>query len=77
MTINIDRLMNNLYKLGEIGYIEGKGANRLAYSEAFLEGRDYVKTLMEDIGMVTEIDAVGNLFGTLPSCTDDKNNKIK
>ena len=76
MTINIDRLMNNLYKLGEIGYIEGKGANRLAYSEAFLEGRDYVKTLMEDIGMVTEIDAVGNLFGTLPSCTDDKNNKI-
>ncbi len=76
MTINIDRLMDNLFELGKIGYVEGKGANRMAYSEAFCQGRDYVKKLMEEIGMETEVDAVGNLIGTLPSHAGDVNKAI-
>lgn len=70
MTINIDRLMKDLEDLGKIGFIDGKGANRMAYSDAFVEGRDFVKKIMEDAGLVTSIDAVGNLTGYLPS-TDD------
>ena len=70
MTINIDRLVKDLEDLGKIGFIDGKGANRMAYSDAFVEGRDFVKKIMEDAGLVTSIDAVGNLTVYLPS-TDD------
>ena len=63
--MNIDRLMADIKKLGNIGYEEGKGTSRMAYSEAFFKGRDYVKSLMEEAGLTTHIDAVGNLTGVL------------
>ena len=63
--MNIDRLMADIKKLGNIGYEEGKGTSRMAYSEAFFKGRDYVKSLMEEAGLSTHIDAVGNLTGVL------------
>ena len=37
----------------------------MAYSETFHEGRDYVKHLMEQAGMQTMIDGVGNLTGRI------------
>lgn len=69
--MNIDRLMADIKKLGNIGYEEGKGTSRMAYSEAFFKGRDFVKFLMEEAGLVTHIDAVGNLTGVLEG-TDSK-----
>lgn len=64
MKINSERIVKNLNELGSIGYVEGKGANRMAYSAAFFEGRSFVEKLMQDAGMETRIDSVGNLIGT-------------
>ena len=69
MSINIERLMDDMKALGAIGYTEGEGTNRMAYSRAFFQGRDFVRTQMEHAGMATAIDAVGNLTGLLPSAT--------
>jgi N-carbamoyl-L-amino-acid hydrolase len=38
----------------------------MAFSDADLEGRAYVRSLMEDAGLETRVDLVGNLFGRLP-----------
>ena len=63
--MDIYRLSESINKLGHIGYVEGRGTSRMAYSDAFYEGRDYVKSLMEEAGLSTHIDAVGNLTGVL------------
>lgn len=76
MRIHIDRLMDDLKTLGAIGYTEGEGVSRLAYSRAFFQGRDFVRGRMEAAGLVTSIDAVGNLTGLLPSATGKYRNKI-
>ena len=69
MSVRIERLMEDLKKLGSIGFVPGKGANRMAYSKNFYEGRDFVRKKMEEAGLMTCIDAVGNLTGVLPSST--------
>ncbi|MCI5721218.1 MAG: M20 family metallo-hydrolase [Firmicutes bacterium] len=63
--MDIYRLSESINKLGHIGYVEGRGTSRMAYSDAFYKGRDYVKSLMEEAGLTTHIDAVGNLTGVL------------
>lgn len=66
MNVNIKRLIGDINELGSIGWTDGAGANRMAYSKAFFEGRDFVQRRMEEAGLVTSIDAVGNLTGYLP-----------
>lgn len=51
MSVNIERLMNDLRDLGAIGYTKGQGADRMAYSQAFFQGRDFVKARMEAAGL--------------------------
>ena len=65
MRINGKRLYNHIKTLGGIGYEPELGTTRMAYSETFHEGRDYVKHLMEQAGMQTMIDGVGNLTGRI------------
>lgn len=74
MIINIDRLKNNLLSLGKIGYEEGKGITRPAFSKEYEEGRDFVRNLMEKAGLFVYQDFVGNLFGKLEG--KDKNKSI-
>lgn len=76
MDINIERLMNDLKCLGAIGYTKGQGVSRMAYSQAFYQGRDFVETKMEKAGLSTDTDAVGNLTGLLPSATGKHQKKI-
>ena len=76
MSVRIERLMEDLKKLGSIGFVPGKGANRMAYSKNFYEGRDFVRKKMEEAGLMTCIDAVGNLTGVLPSSTGRCKQKI-
>lgn len=70
MDINGDRLLRELTELGNIGYKEGVGTSRMAYSETFNQGRDYVKQLMESTGMSARVDEVGNLTGVLKGETE-------
>ena len=66
LSINGNRLLSTIKTLGSIGYTEGEGTSRVAYSEAFYRGREYVQDLMIQSGMSTRIDRVGNLIGYFP-----------
>ncbi len=68
--INGERLGEMIQRLGEIGYIPGEGTSRMAYSENFYHGRDYVQRCMEEAGMETQIDPVGNLTGRIRGETE-------
>lgn len=64
MNVDKERLVQELKNLGQIGYEAEKGTTRVAYSDAFYQGRDYVEQLMREAGLAVRIDGVGNLFGT-------------
>ncbi len=70
MRVDARRLIGRLEALGEIGAIEGpngeRGCARLALTDADREGRDLVVTWMRDLGLVVEIDQIGNVFATRP-----------
>jgi len=67
-----DRIITELMRLGDIGFVVGGGTNRVAYTDAFFKGRDYVQNIMNNSGLQTRIDAVGNLYGTTPEGTGKK-----
>jgi N-carbamoyl-L-amino-acid hydrolase len=64
------RLVERLEALGEVGGIDGpngeRGCARLALTDADRDGRDLVVTWMRDLGLVVEIDQIGNVFATRP-----------
>lgn len=58
------RLQEHLAELAHFGADrEGGGVNRVAFSDADVAGRAYVKRLMEAAGLEVRIDAAGNLIG--------------
>ncbi|RYL95872.1 allantoate amidohydrolase [Sporolactobacillus sp. THM7-4] len=62
ITEEIDRMVE---KLSAIGRTKNNGVTRLLYSPAWLEAQLAVKERMEDMGLSTYFDDVGNLFGRL------------
>ncbi len=63
--INPERFLDDLKKQGKIGWKEGEGLYRESYTDSYYEARDFIKKKMEEAGLKTRIDAVGNLFGRL------------
>ncbi len=63
LRINSERLHNRMEMLAKIGARPDGGVCRLAFSQLDLDGRTYVRDLMEEAGLEVRIDAVGNLFG--------------
>lgn len=70
LNINGDRLNNRLAELSRIGRHPDGGMNRLAFTKADRDGRDYVESCMRRLGMEISIDPAGNLFGVLPGILD-------
>jgi N-carbamoyl-L-amino-acid hydrolase len=72
MTLRVDgeRLWRRIDELAEIGAVDGpdgeRGCARLALTDADRAGRDLVVTWMRDLGLVVEIDEIGNVFATRP-----------
>lgn len=70
LRIDPERLARRIEALGEIGAIAGpngaRGCARLALTDADRDGRDLVVTWMGDLGLVVEIDQIGNVFATRP-----------
>ncbi|MGN1386033.1 MAG: allantoate deiminase [Bacillus sp. (in: firmicutes)] len=59
--------------LATYGKTETNGVTRLLYSQPWIEAQHALKEQMENIGLQTYFDCVGNLFGRLPgSDGDDK-----
>lgn len=65
MAVNGERVVSDLKSLGKIGYEEGIGTTRVAYSPAYVEGAAYTRMLMEDAGLTVSVDPAGNLIGRL------------
>lgn len=71
--VNSARLNSNLQALAEFGKNPQGGVSRLAYSEADLQGRQYVMGLMRAAKLNVSIDAAGNIIGRRPG--SDSNRK--
>ena len=60
MRLTIHDRLDDLYRIGD-----GEGANRPALSVAEEEAHRLVRGWMEQAGLETSVDAVGNLYGRL------------
>lgn len=60
--INASRLNRSLEELGRIGETP-EGMQRIAFSPADIQGREYTISLMRRAGMDTRIDTAGNIIG--------------
>jgi N-carbamoyl-L-amino-acid hydrolase len=54
-----------LKELSRFGARPDGGVDRVAFSDADIEGRAYVSTLMEEAGLEVRVDRVGNILGRL------------
>lgn len=61
--INGPRLNRHLDELAEFGQTQTGGVNRIAYSEADLQGREFVRGLMREAGLDVASDTAGNIIG--------------
>ncbi|WP_137662769.1 allantoate deiminase [Enterococcus hulanensis] len=57
------RLDNNIKALSQIGSDPTGGMTRLLYSDSWLEAQKFVEGTMQEIGLETSYDEIGNLFG--------------
>jgi N-carbamoyl-L-amino-acid hydrolase len=57
------RVQQHLAELARFGVNPEGGVSRVAYSDADVAGRAYVKSLMDAAGLDVRIDAAGNLIG--------------
>ncbi|SJN10900.1 N-carbamoyl-L-amino acid hydrolase [Leucobacter sp. 7(1)] len=64
-TIDAQELEARVSQLGAAGRTEHDGLFRPVYSAGWFEARDILSEWMNDAGLETRIDAVGNLIGTL------------
>jgi N-carbamoyl-L-amino-acid hydrolase len=62
-SVNGERLQTRLQALAEFGKMPSGGCNRVAYSQADLEGREFVMDLMQSANLDVTIDAAGNIIG--------------
>ena len=64
------RLREHLQELGKIGAAPEGGVNRFTYSQEYYESVELLRRFMEDAGLETEVDPVGNVIGTRNGATD-------
>jgi N-carbamoyl-L-amino-acid hydrolase len=63
LRVNGDRLNGHLAALAKIGATPEGGTNRVAYSDADRQGREYAMTLLRAAKLDVSVDAAGNIHG--------------
>jgi beta-ureidopropionase / N-carbamoyl-L-amino-acid hydrolase len=63
LRVNGTRLNDRLLRLAEFGRNPQGGVSRVAYSDADRQGREWAISLLRDAGLLTAIDAAGNIIG--------------
>jgi N-carbamoyl-L-amino-acid hydrolase len=63
LRVNGDRLNAHLAELAKIGATPEGGTNRVAYSDADRQGREYATTLLRAAKLDVTVDAAGNIHG--------------
>ncbi|MGH8240094.1 MAG: Zn-dependent hydrolase, partial [Steroidobacteraceae bacterium] len=61
--VNADRIQQHIAELSKFGTNPEGGVSRVAFSDADIAGREYVKKLMQDAGLVVRVDTAGNIIG--------------
>lgn len=61
-----ERMKARITALSRFGANPEGGVSRVAYSDADIAGRDYIKSLMRDVGLSVRVDTAGNLIGRRP-----------
>ena len=61
--VNEERLEETLMKLAAYGKMQNGETNRVAFSDADLEGRAYIISLMQVSGLEVSVDFAGNIIG--------------
>jgi hydantoinase/carbamoylase family amidase len=65
--INIKRFWSDIQELGKIGFVEGRGVNRVALSDADIAAKEWLTRRMREAGLEVRMDAATNVIGTLKS----------
>lgn len=60
---NDARIQQHITELSKFGANPQGGVSRVAFSDADIAGRQYVRKLMQEAGLVVRIDAAGNIIG--------------
>lgn len=60
---NEKRIEERILKLSQFGRNPQGGVSRVAFSDADIEGREYIMSLMQQAGLKVRIDAAGNILG--------------
>jgi len=63
--VNIERMKGSFWELSEFGKTPGGGITRVAFGRQYFLARDWLRERMEDVGLDTQVDSAGNLFGRL------------
>src|SRR6478609_3504210 len=66
LRVNGDRLNAHLAELAKIGATPEGGTNRVAYSDADRQGREYAMSLLKAAKLEVTVDAAGNIHGRRP-----------
>ncbi|HEY7640570.1 MAG TPA: Zn-dependent hydrolase [Steroidobacteraceae bacterium] len=62
-TVDEARIQQHITELAKFGANPQGGVSRVAFSDADIAGREYIKKLMQDAGLVVRIDTAGNIIG--------------
>jgi len=63
LRINSQRLLHHLELLSEFGKNSQGGIDRLAFSQADIQARQYIKSLMSELSLKVRTDEAGNIIG--------------
>jgi N-carbamoyl-L-amino-acid hydrolase len=63
VTVNEARIQQRITELSKFGANPEGGVSRVAFSEADIAGRAYIRKLMQEAGLVVRVDAAGNIIG--------------
>lgn len=66
MTLDIDRFLQDLDTLRQIGRFNGTGVHRPTFSSQDMESRHWLVREMKQVGLEASIDGIGNVFGRHP-----------
>ncbi|MAO16807.1 Zn-dependent hydrolase [Flagellimonas marinaquae] len=64
LKVDQDRLEKRIFDLAEFGLQTNGETERVAFSDADIEARNWVIKTLEDFGMEVKVDAAGNIIGT-------------
>lgn len=63
LAVDPERIERHIVELSAFGRNERGGVDRVAFSDADLDGRKYIEGLMQQAGLDVRIDTAGNLIG--------------